>query len=472
MTECCNLTNRMPNQSICLYNNNNISNENMSNSYPYADNLLLADPPVSIVNSSTTTTNNNENTYNCGATHSNIAPYDAHHHQHQQQQHHHMQHHSQQHAHVHQPSSLHHQHQQQINNAPNGVYSSPFSFADVGAGLAALHSSAPSFNNGHTYAGGAHLASSSALTSTSTSASSSSTSSHNNQYVYGSMQSLSSDIEESTCGEDAFDTRRAPAATVNSNNNIKKSNNKNNNHSSENSTVSTLKLKSTSIKSHHAHKMTNAATAATTDHQLVAVHKKMKSTKSSTEAPKALDESVLINSLVKSTLTANHHHGESAHAATSGGGGGVCAANMSGRKCLAWACKVCKKKSSTPDRRKQATMRERRRLRKVNEAFDTLKKRTCANPSQRLPKVEILRSAIEYIENLEEMIRASSSASHVVADSKKSKSDTVNAVDWHQQQHCAASYSASGGLLSTSSSTSYSLSDNGDHRSDSSDVCF
>lgn len=85
----------------------------------------------------------------------------------------------------------------------------------------------------------------------------------------------------------------------------------------------------------------------------------------------------------------------------------VCTANSTGRKCLTWACKVCKKKTSTPDRRKQATMRERRRLRKVNEAFETLKKRTCPNPNQRLPKVEILRNAIEYIENLEELLKNS-----------------------------------------------------------------
>ncbi|KAF6780289.1 hypothetical protein AHF37_00207 [Paragonimus kellicotti] len=57
------------------------------------------------------------------------------------------------------------------------------------------------------------------------------------------------------------------------------------------------------------------------------------------------------------------------------------------------------------DRRKAATMRERRRLRKVNEAFETLKRRTCANPNQRMPKVEILRNAIDYIENLEEMLQ-------------------------------------------------------------------
>lgn len=57
------------------------------------------------------------------------------------------------------------------------------------------------------------------------------------------------------------------------------------------------------------------------------------------------------------------------------------------------------------DRRKAATMRERRRLRKVNEAFETLKRRTCSNPNQRMPKVEILRTAIDYIENLEEMLQ-------------------------------------------------------------------
>lgn len=37
------------------------------------------------------------------------------------------------------------------------------------------------------------------------------------------------------------------------------------------------------------------------------------------------------------------------------------------RKCLAWACKACKKKTVSIDRRKAATLRERRRLRKVRE---------------------------------------------------------------------------------------------------------
>ncbi|KFO77770.1 Myogenic factor 5, partial [Cuculus canorus] len=54
---------------------------------------------------------------------------------------------------------------------------------------------------------------------------------------------------------------------------------------------------------------------------------------------------------------------------------------------------------------KAATMRERRRLKKVNQAFETLKRCTTANPNQRLPKVEILRNAIRYIESLQELLR-------------------------------------------------------------------
>lgn len=77
------------------------------------------------------------------------------------------------------------------------------------------------------------------------------------------------------------------------------------------------------------------------------------------------------------------------------------------RRCLLWACKACKRKTVTVDRRKAATMRERRRLKKVNEAFEVLKRRTCSNPNQRLPKVEILRNAIDYIESLEELLHGS-----------------------------------------------------------------
>ncbi|XP_014207418.1 myogenic factor 5 [Copidosoma floridanum] len=75
------------------------------------------------------------------------------------------------------------------------------------------------------------------------------------------------------------------------------------------------------------------------------------------------------------------------------------------RPCLLWACKACKKKTVTVDRRKAATLRERRRLRKVNEAFEVLKRRTSDNPNQRLPKVEILRNAIDYIESLEALLQ-------------------------------------------------------------------
>ncbi|EPQ18363.1 Potassium voltage-gated channel subfamily C member 1 [Myotis brandtii] len=61
-------------------------------------------------------------------------------------------------------------------------------------------------------------------------------------------------------------------------------------------------------------------------------------------------------------------------------------------RCLLWACKACKRKTTNADRRKAATMRERRRLSKVNEAFETLKRCTSSNPNQRLPKYVALAS--------------------------------------------------------------------------------
>ncbi|TRZ12935.1 hypothetical protein HGM15179_014156 [Zosterops borbonicus] len=73
-------------------------------------------------------------------------------------------------------------------------------------------------------------------------------------------------------------------------------------------------------------------------------------------------------------------------------------------QCLPWACKACKRKSVSLDRRRAATLREKRRLKKVNEAFEALKRSTLLNPNQRLPKVEILRSAIQYIERLQSLL--------------------------------------------------------------------
>lgn len=75
--------------------------------------------------------------------------------------------------------------------------------------------------------------------------------------------------------------------------------------------------------------------------------------------------------------------------------------------CLLWACKACKRTASHADRRKAATMRERRRLSKVNDAFETLKRCTPSNPEQRLPKVEILRNAIRYVKSLQALLRSS-----------------------------------------------------------------
>jgi len=68
-----------------------------------------------------------------------------------------------------------------------------------------------------------------------------------------------------------------------------------------------------------------------------------------------------------------------------------------------WTCKLCKKRDPS-DRRRNATLRERRRLKRVNEAYDGLKKCAVRNPSQRLPKVQILRAAIHRIEQLQRML--------------------------------------------------------------------
>lgn len=74
-------------------------------------------------------------------------------------------------------------------------------------------------------------------------------------------------------------------------------------------------------------------------------------------------------------------------------------------RCFLWACSSCRRKKTTlAEKRRAATRRERRRLCKVNAAFEVLKNKTCVNSEQRLPKVTILRSAINYIERLQRIL--------------------------------------------------------------------
>ncbi|XP_055756303.1 myoblast determination protein 1 homolog 1 [Salvelinus fontinalis] len=101
----------------------------------------------------------------------------------------------------------------------------------------------------------------------------------------------------------------------------------------------------------------------------------------------------------------DHHHKEDEHIRAPSGH------HQAGR-CLLWACKACKRKTTNADRRKAATMRERRRLSKVNDAFETLKRCTSTNPNQRLPKVDILRNAISYIESLQGLLRGAGQESN------------------------------------------------------------
>lgn len=67
------------------------------------------------------------------------------------------------------------------------------------------------------------------------------------------------------------------------------------------------------------------------------------------------------------------------------------------------------------ERRRVATERERRRLQRVNAAFDLLRERTCCHvinysvaprplPGHRLSKLAVLRRAISYIEHLEHLL--------------------------------------------------------------------
>lgn len=85
----------------------------------------------------------------------------------------------------------------------------------------------------------------------------------------------------------------------------------------------------------------------------------------------------------ESTTGSTHHHILAPESSSSSSGSTSSAASVhnhpgdghQGRRCLLWACKACKKKNVTIDRRKAATMRERRRLRKVRRSFPFFQKK-------------------------------------------------------------------------------------------------
>ena len=63
----------------------------------------------------------------------------------------------------------------------------------------------------------------------------------------------------------------------------------------------------------------------------------------------------------------------------------------------------------------------------MNEAFDTLKRRACSNPNQRLSKVEILRNAIQYIESLERVLADQTGAEYYDDDRDGASKSTTDA---------------------------------------------
>lgn len=96
----------------------------------------------------------------------------------------------------------------------------------------------------------------------------------------------------------------------------------------------------------------------------------------------------------------------------------------------------------------------------MNEAFEALKRSTLMNPNQRLPKVEILRSAIQYIERLQALVsslnqqendqgtqglqyRTGPAQPRVSSSSEQGSGSTCcSSPEWsNTSDHCAQSYS-------------------------------
>ncbi|XP_043578756.1 nuclear fragile X mental retardation-interacting protein 2 isoform X2 [Bombus pyrosoma] len=67
------------------------------------------------------------------------------------------------------------------------------------------------------------------------------------------------------------------------------------------------------------------------------------------------------------------------------------------RRCLLWACKACKKKTVTVDRRKAATLRERRRLRKgaTSPRYVTERLRQFSDPLARFQPINGFEGTVE-----------------------------------------------------------------------------
>ena len=65
-------------------------------------------------------------------------------------------------------------------------------------------------------------------------------------------------------------------------------------------------------------------------------------------------------------------------------------------------------------------------LKQVNEAFEMLRQQTTSPPNQRLPKVEILRNAICYIEALEKILNSTEPPNTNTNNSKREEDRIID----------------------------------------------
>uniref|UniRef100_K7GA34 Myogenin n=1 Tax=Pelodiscus sinensis TaxID=13735 RepID=K7GA34_PELSI len=82
-------------------------------------------------------------------------------------------------------------------------------------------------------------------------------------------------------------------------------------------------------------------------------------------------------------------------------------------QCLPWACKICKRKTVSIDRRRAATLREKRRLKKGREELHSKKKKKQLRKPCILPSVQEFVSEIDFTSRLRSHVRCLDRKTHL-----------------------------------------------------------